>query len=84
MPTTRETLSRRQHGDYAQITTLDCEEAACASASRALPAALRSTSSQRMTSPCSSISWSSLNRPLPPPTPRRRPGSTRLIRATSA
>jgi len=24
MPTTRETLSRTQHGDYAQVTTLDC------------------------------------------------------------
>lgn len=26
MPTTRETLSQTQHGDYAQITTMDCEE----------------------------------------------------------
>jgi hypothetical protein len=26
MPTTRETISRTQHGDYAQITTMDCEE----------------------------------------------------------
>jgi len=26
MPTTRETISQTQHGDYAQITTMDCEE----------------------------------------------------------
>ena len=26
MPSTRETISRTQHGDYAQVTTMDCEE----------------------------------------------------------
>jgi len=26
MPTTRETISQTQHGDYAQVTTMDCEE----------------------------------------------------------
>jgi hypothetical protein len=26
MPSTRETISRTQHGDYAQVTTIDCEE----------------------------------------------------------
>ena len=26
MPTTRETLSRTQHGDYVQETSMDCEE----------------------------------------------------------
>lgn len=26
LPSTRETISRTQHGDYAQVTTIDCEE----------------------------------------------------------
>ena len=26
MPSTRESISRTQHGDYAQVTTMDCEE----------------------------------------------------------
>ncbi len=26
MPSTRETISRTQHGDCSQVTTMDCEE----------------------------------------------------------
>jgi hypothetical protein len=26
MPSMRETISRTQHGDYAQVTTIDCEK----------------------------------------------------------